>query len=238
MNFFTKNLGRAQRVTVRSWRLALAYVGLEDLKQRADSLLDRPADLVSLIFHFSGDILQPVQLEEELAGLAQEVRKLYPLRVLEIGTHKGGTLFLWTRLARRDGTIVSIDLPGGKFGGGYGQFRAAIYRRFSSKGQTLHLLRCNSHDRSTFEKARQLFGDAPIDLLFIDGDHTYEGVKADWEMYSPLVRPGGMIVFHDIGKNYDDTEVKKLWDSIKPNFNCREYAIDRQGYYGVGIVFV
>jgi hypothetical protein len=34
--------------------------------------------------------------------------------------------------------------------------------------------------------------------LFIDGDHTYEGVRRDFEMYSPLVRKGGIIAFHDI----------------------------------------
>jgi len=36
------------------------------------------------------------------------------------------------------------------------------------------------------------------DFLFIDGDHTYEGVEGDFEMYSPLVRRGGIIAFHDI----------------------------------------
>ena len=36
-----------------------------------------------------------------------------------------------------------------------------------------------------------------IDFLHIDGDHTYEGVKLDWELYSPKVRPGGYITVHD-----------------------------------------
>lgn len=38
-----------------------------------------------------------------------------------------------------------------------------------------------------------------VDLLFIDGDRSYEGVKQNWEQYSALVRPRGMVVFHDIG---------------------------------------
>lgn len=41
----------------------------------------------------------------------------------------------------------------------------------------------------------------PIDLLFIDGDHSYEGVKDDWENFSPFVKKGGWIYFHDA----DDT---------------------------------
>ena len=37
----------------------------------------------------------------------------------------------------------------------------------------------------------------PIDLLFIDGDHSYDGVRRDWEAFSPFVRPSGVVVFHD-----------------------------------------
>jgi len=48
----------------------------------------------------------------------------------------------------------------------------------------------------------------PLDFLFIDGDHTYEGVKRDFEMYSPLVRNGGIIAFHDIVKHPPETVVR------------------------------
>lgn len=221
----------------RYWQLARVHMGLEKFKQSADACLDHPTDLVTLLFQYSGGFFRPFQIEGELAELVKEVRKLNPSKVLEIGTAKGGTLFLWARLAQPDATIVSIDLPGGKFGGGYSERQAAIYRRFTGKEQKLHLLREDSHARATFEKARQLFDGKPIDLLFIDGDHTFEGVKRDWEMYSQLVRPGGMIVFHDIAGNYDDTQVKKLWDSIRTGFKHREYIFDQNGYYGIGILY-
>lgn len=220
----------------RVWQLARTHYGLAKLKREADSHLDQPVELVSLIFQYARSTLKPIQIEEELAELVREVRKLNPLTVLEIGTARGGTLLLWTRLAQRHATIVSIDLPGGQFGGGYSNGQAAVYRRFAGKDQKLHLLRADSHAQSTLETTKGLFGGKSIDLLFIDGDHTYEGVKKDWEMYSPLVRPGGMIVFHDIAGNYGDTQVKKLWDSIKPDFEHREIAVDPKGYYGIGLV--
>ena len=51
----------------------------------------------------------------------------------------------------------------------------------------------------------------------IDGDHTYEGVKADFERYAPLVRRGGVIIFDDYNAKdwpdvarFVDTEVEKL----------------------------
>ena len=39
--------------------------------------------------------------------------------------------------------------------------------------------------------------DRPIDMLFIDGDHSYEGVKRDWSLFTPHVAPFGVVVFHD-----------------------------------------
>jgi len=47
------------------------------------------------------------------------------------------------------------------------------------------------------EKVRMI--SPTLDLLFIDGDHSYEGVKADWEAYKAFLRPGAIVVFHDYG---------------------------------------
>jgi predicted O-methyltransferase YrrM len=220
----------------RDWRFIRAYVGMEQFKQKADSHLNQPEELVKLVFGYAGSAIKPIQIDKELAALVRDVRDLNPATVLEIGTAQGGTLFLWSRLAQPNATIVSIDLPGGKFGGGYTNRRAVLYRRFPAKSQQLHLLREDSHALPTFQKAKQLFSGKPVDLLFVDGDHTYEGVKKDWEMYSELVRPGGMIVFHDIAGNYDDTQVKKLWDSIKSNYKHNEYAVHPDGLYGIGVL--
>lgn len=218
-------------------QIARLHLGMTKFKRTADSCLDQPEELVSLVFSYAGSALRPFQVEEELANMVRDVRKLNPVTVLEIGTAQGGTLFLWTRLAQPHATIVSIDLPGGKFGGGYSTRRVPVYRRFAGKRQKLHLLREDSHAQPTFDRVKTLFGETPVDLLFIDGDHTYEGVKKDWEMYSSLVRPGGIIAFHDIAGNYDDTQVKMLWDSIKPNFEHREYAVHPEGLYGIGMLY-
>jgi predicted O-methyltransferase YrrM len=50
------------------------------------------------------------------------------------------------------------------------------------------------------EVAEKVRGNASaFDFLFIDGDHSYEGCRKDWDIYSPFVRSGGIIVFHDSG---------------------------------------
>jgi predicted O-methyltransferase YrrM len=221
----------------RVMRYARAYTGLGKLNRLTASMADRPADLISESFSYSDAFLQPIQVPEELARLLEDVRTLNPRTVLEIGTSMGGTLYLWTRLAQPDGTIVSVDLPGGKFGGGYSPLRTPIYRRFGRLEQKLHLMRANSHEAATLQEVKGLFGGTEIDFLFIDGDHTYEGVKQDWEMYSPLVRQGGLIVFHDVAGNYEETQVKRFWDSIKTGYPHREYMFHPRGHYGIGVLF-
>jgi cephalosporin hydroxylase len=200
------------------------------------SLTDRPAELISRVFKYSGAFLQPIQVEEELVKLVEDVTRLRPATVLEIGTSMGGTLYLWTRLAQPDALIISVDLPGGKFGGGYSPLRTPLYQRFARERQQLHLLRASSHDESTMAEVKRLLGGRSVDFLFIDGDHTYEGVKQDWEMYSPLVRPGGLVAFHDIAGNYDTTQVKRLWDGIKTGYVHREYMTHPRGFYGIGVL--
>jgi predicted O-methyltransferase YrrM len=88
-------------------------------------------------------------------------------------------------------------------------------------------------------KAKDFFEDKPLDYLFIDGDHTYDGVKQDFEMYSPMVRPGGIIVFHDIVEHPSSTcKVDKFWAEVKQGRKHKEFVNDwKQGQYGIGVIY-
>ena len=217
-------------------RYVKAYMGVQELNRVTESLIDRPKEMVAETEKYCDAFLHPFQVTDELVRLLEDVRTLSPQTVLEIGTHRGGTLYFWARLARPDALLISIDLPGGKFGGGYSPFRAPIYRRFAQPGQELHLLRSDSHRESTLAETKRLLFRRPVDLLFIDGDHTFEGVRKDWEMYSPLVRPDGLVVFHDVAGNYADTQVKAFWDTIKSNYRYREYLAHPEKLYGIGVL--
>ena len=189
------------------------------------------------------ELIKPMQVTEEIAELAKIVAEFRPRTVLEIGTARGGTLFLWTRAAAEDATIVSIDLPGGLFGGGYPLLKSILYRSFRNNKQFIVLLRRDSHDRETLERVKSIFSRKSIDFLFIDGDHRYEGVKKDYEMYSPLVRPGGIIAFHDIVPGPIELVggVPRFWSELKeklPRGNYLEIVRDwNQGGYGIGVLF-
>ena len=213
----------------------LPYALLKIKKIRNEKKLDY---LVDFAFDDLLGLISPIQIKEEILELLRILNKIKPKVILEIGTASGGTLFLFTRVASEDATIISIDLPGGKFGGGYPAWKSHLYKAFKLPKQKMHLIRANSHSKETLEKLKNILGDRKIDFLFIDGDHTYKGVRKDFEMYSPLVRKGGIIAFHDIvdGPTKDVGGVPKFWREIKSTA-CKEIIKDRsQGGAGIGVL--
>lgn len=188
-----------------------------------------------------GKLIKPGQIQEEILECLKIVDKIKPKIVLEIGTAGGGTLFLFSRVASEDATIISIDLPGGEFGRGYPKWKIPLYKAFKLPKQKLHLIRGNSHHQETLGKLKELLGGEKLDFVFIDGDHTYEGVKKDFEMYSPLVKAGAIIAFHDIivYPPEDGCEVDKLWSELKRNYNHREIIKEpKQNWGGIGMVYL
>ncbi|MEM4436803.1 MAG: class I SAM-dependent methyltransferase [Thermosphaera sp.] len=185
--------------------------------------------------------ITPIQVKEEIIQLLSLLAELKPKTLLEIGTAGGGTLFLFSQIAPLNATIISIDLPGGPFGGGYPEWRTPLYKSFAKKGQKIHLIRADSHDPKTLEIVREILDDRELDFLFIDGDHTYEGVKRDFEMYSPLVRKGGIIAFHDIVEHPPETgcEVSRFWNEIKYSYSYLEIVKSwDQKWAGIGVIYV
>ncbi len=192
--------------------------------------LRTPTSRFTIPFVFRGrgffKSIEPRQNLSEIESLYKEVLKIAPERILEIGTAKGGTLYLWTRAAKPRATIVSMDLPDGEFGGAYPSCRLPFYKSFARDNQEMHLLLEDSHQPETFEKVADIFADKPIDFAFIDGDHSYEGVKADFYQYGPMVRPGGLVAFHDILPRDDlpDIEVHLFWNEIKKSYDSAEFV--------------
>jgi predicted O-methyltransferase YrrM len=78
-----------------------------------------------------------------------------------------------------------------------------------------------------------------VDFLFVDGDHEYEGVVKDYELYAPLVRPGGLIAFHDIVPGDEEVVggVPRFWEELKGSHETTELveSLD-QGGYGIGVL--
>ncbi len=183
--------------------------------------------------------IQPSQIPSEIEGFLNRLRTAPPETIIEVGTATGGTLFLLASVAADDALLVSVDLPEGAFGGGYPRRRGKLYRAFGRDGQRIELLRRDSHEPKTVQHVQRLLRGRQVDLLFIDGDHTYDGVRQDYVSYSPLVRPGGLIAFHDIvpGVTEDVGGVPRFWQELKET-ELHEEIVESwdQGGFGIGIV--
>jgi predicted O-methyltransferase YrrM len=204
------------------------------------SFRDRPLiEIVDFVFSAYGGLFRPFQNRVEMERFLEKVRDLRPDRVIEIGTARGGTLFLLSCVAGPTATLVSIDLPAGPFGGGYPAWKGGLYRRMMGAGQSLRLLRGNSHSDTMLERAAAALGGEPVDLLFIDADHSYTGAKSDFLRYRGLVREGGLVVFHDIVESrFDkDVTVAPLWNELAARFEaCEIVEAPDQGGFGIGVI--
>lgn len=175
-----------------------------------------------------------IQKRSEIMALAKAVASLKPRRILEIGTARGGTLFIWSQLAAEK--VVSCDLedPGPK---------RSLYQAFPppvSRCQVVHLVG-DSHEAGFRRRVEREFEGNPVDFLFIDGDHTEKGVTADYCDYRALVRSGGIIAFHDIAERQalSTNQVQHFWRKLKNNCATEEFIENRdQIGYGIGIVRV
>jgi cephalosporin hydroxylase len=240
----------AVRAFRRTFRIPLTLLAQRALKKRTldVSSVDDTLDL-AYEFSYGGIVFAPWQERSEIRGLLERVKTLAPKTVLEVGTSNGGTLFCFTRVAADDALVVSVDLPHGEFGGGYASWRAPLYRSFAKGSQRVSLLRADSHDPRTLDAVRHVFEGREVDVLFIDGDHTYDGVKQDFEMYSTLVRDGGIVAFHDIvptqesgprpRNDYDlqGGEVPQFWAELKQSYEFVEFVEDwASGRFGIGAI--
>jgi hypothetical protein len=147
-------------------------------------------------------------------------------------------------VAAVDACIVSIDLPGGIHGGGYEEDQIPFFLRAFPRGkQRLHLIRADSALHSTVARVQKILNGNRLDYLFIDGDHRYEAVLRDFLLYAPLVRPGGIIAFHDIVERSSrpDVQVPQLWSEIKnlaPSIDIIA-RMEKPGPYNAGLgIFV
>lgn len=175
-----------------------------------------------------------------------------PKRILEIGSWKGGSTLLFGRIVGADGFVVSIDLPLGRFGGadfGITEEAARVRDReiserldgviYNGCGRLWSIF-ASSHDAGALAGAVNSFRN-PVDLVFIDGDHTLEGVRQDWEWYRWLVRPGGWVAFHDIRDTPWQREtgcrVDILWEEIAAKYRpLKMWTLPSAEWGGIGAV--
>lgn len=200
----------------------------------------QPRDLDDTVYwamNFGGSgyyRVKTLQIPSEIHALARAVEEIGPRVALEIGTAAGGTLFIWSQLVAQ--RVISCDLQDM-------QAQQGLYQRFPPSGSRckVTLLSGDSHAPTFRQRVEQTLAGEDVDFLFIDGDHSEQGVTADFVNYRHLVRPGGIIAFHDIVENQPlrNNQVFRLWKDIRGQYDTREFVADHaQCGFGIGVVKV
>lgn len=183
------------------------------------------------------------QKKYELLMLQELLKKEKIERILEVGTWTGGTALLWAKMVSKydDGIVFCCDL-GFNYGTHYAnEAETCIMREYPSQvyavtpyAKYIKELSGDTHDPDFIARVKQETG-GRVDFMFIDGDHAYEGVKADFNNFYQFVRPGGHIAFHDIIDSEHHRKygcyVAQFWNEIKTQFEHWEF-IDSNEYLG------
>lgn len=219
----------------------LVHPMMRDFRKRADcaSTVEEVLDFV-FSYSYLGARVTPMHVRDELMELLKLVESSRPKVVLDIGTAWGGSIFAFTKIATSDAVLVTVDLPGRLWGYSCPSWMGPLVMLFARESQSIVLVRGDSHSDDTFTSVRNSVPVGGVDFLFIDGDHSYNGVRQDFEMYSKLVREGGVIAFHDIceGDKSLVGGVPRFWREIKRTHSTREIVRDySQGACGIGVLF-
>lgn len=188
------------------------------------------------LFQFACQNLGPHQKRIEITQLLRFVSERQPKTALEIGMAQAGTTFLLKENLRSLTMLIGIDIH---------LHNLFVLKTFNKRNCDLHFFEGDSKDVVTKKNVVEALGGRKLDLLFIDGDHSYEGVKSDFEKYAPLVASGGMIVFHDICEDYQTRYgrhtgnytggVPQFWKEIRQGFEFHEFVDDYdQDGFGIG----
>jgi Methyltransferase domain len=161
------------------------------------------------------------------------IRELKPKVFVELGTHNGFSYFVACQTVKELGLSTKTyavdhwlgDPHAGNFDDSVYMSVVEINRQYETFSTLLKM---------SFSEARAEIQDGAVNLLHIDGFHTYEAVKEDFETWLPKVNQSGVIILHDIHVRHANFGVYKYWAEVKQKYQTMEFV----GSYGLGVVFL
>ena len=159
--------------------------------------------------------------------------EIRPKVFVELGTHSGNSYFSFCQAVREKGLntrCYAVDTwQGDQHTGNYGEQVFELVNRHNEGQYKLF----STLYRMTFDEALEQFNDRSVDLLHIDGCHTYEAVRHDFVSWFPKLAPGALVLFHDIKVIHKEFGAWKLWAELKEkypeNFEFRQS-------HGLGVI--
>ncbi|MBV9776997.1 MAG: class I SAM-dependent methyltransferase, partial [Acetobacteraceae bacterium] len=159
---------------------------------------------------------------------------LRPRVIVELGTHSGVSYSAFCEAvvqSRLDTRCYAVDTwEGDEHAGAYGE---EVYKEFN----TFHDSRYAGFSRllrTTFDDAAGHFADGSVDLLHIDGFHSYEAVSGDFRRWRPKLSRRAVVLFHDTNVREQGFGVWRFWEEVRSEHRGFEFLHG----YGLGMLIV
>ena len=161
------------------------------------------------------------------------IRELKPQTFVELGVHNGFSYFVGCQAIKECGLSAKAfavdhwegDSQAGLFDDSVYQDVLKVNAKYSDFSTLI---------KSSFLDALKNFNEESIDLLHIDGFHSYESVKQEFQTWLPKMSINGVILLHDIHVRRNTFGVYKFWQEVKEKFKTIEFV----GSHGLGVVFL
>jgi hypothetical protein len=191
-------------------------------------------DLVAPLFDLPTKLV-PSTWNGHIPFLFVLFKLIQPQTYVELGVHTGGSFIAACTAARAFGlltNVTGIDTWKGDPHAGFFDDGDKIYREL--KNYTDGMFENAKLMRASFAEARRSFKNDSIDILHIDGYHTFEAVYDDFSTWFPTLKSTGIILFHDICVYERNFGVHRLWAELRSKFETVEFRHS----FGLGILFL
>lgn len=146
------------------------------------------------------------------------VREVEPRLFVELGTHSGNSYFSFCQAVKEQGLATKCYAVDTWCGDEHsGRYDESIFTGLNSYHNERYASFSNLL-RMSFDEAVGYFSDHSIDLLHIDGLHTYEAVRHDFETWLPKLRSGAIVLFHDTVVRERGFGVWRFWEELQSRY--------------------
>lgn len=164
------------------------------------------------------------------------VEAIKPKLLVELGTYRGVSYFTFCQSVENhdlDTLCYAVDTwQGDEHANLTDRYDGSVFEQVTDHNRK-HYSSFSYLLQMRFNEALSSFGESTIDLLHIDGYHTYDAVREDFTNWFDKVKPGGIILFHDItARVAENFGVWRFWEEFSPRFES--FAFHHS--YGLGVL--
>jgi hypothetical protein len=194
------------------------------------NVLDHP-----LLFAAPDRVMQPLAWAGHIPFGMFCIELLKPDQLVELGTHSGNSFNAFCQSVKRLGyptRCYAVDTwEGDPQAGCYGpEILEALHNYQAQAGYT----EFSTLLKTTFDDAAASFAAGSVDLLHIDGLHTYQAVRHDFETWLPKMSTRGVVLFHDTQVRKGDFGVWQLWQEVSSRYPSLEFTHS----HGLGVLAI